>query len=75
MHVLEAQVDADGKPGAPDANQRAVIAQALPGPPQPSKDAAQPVEFPAPAEAQGGAHRSAASRAKRTSPLSVATHK
>src|SRR5438552_4303170 len=73
MHALETQVDADRQPGTPDTNQGAVVAQVPPGPPQSSEDPAQAVELPAPAEAQVGAHRSAASRANRTSPLSVAT--
>src|SRR2546428_14148034 len=73
MHALETQVDADRQPGPPDANQGAVVAQVPPGPPQSSEDPAQAVELPTTALAQVGAHRSAASRANRTRPLSVAT--
>src|SRR5437667_405449 len=62
MHPLEAQIDADCEPGAADANQRAVVSQPPPIPPQPREDATQAVELPTTAEAQVGAHRNAAHR-------------
>src|SRR5207245_5216564 len=60
-------------PSHPD--QRTIVAQVAPPPrPEPGEDAAQPVELAPAAELEVAAHRSAASRARRTNPLSVATH-
>ena len=74
---FEARVDADGERRATHANERAIVAKIPRARSEAREDAAETVEFAPPSTQtqRPAAHRSAAARASRTSPLSVATQR